>query len=357
MYKYFLNVLFLSSLCFLTACSEETQQSLKVMPLAYGDQNKLTVVTDKDLWESDLGDTVDFYYAAPYLVLPQPEPILDLLFFSPQDLYKDPLRKQLRSYLIIANLEDPNSGTAQFVKEIIGESRYEQARLDPKYNLVQLKDRWAKGQIIILQFGRNKKELVENLKKNNPLILEKLREHDKPKLEATVYLDDRNSVLEQEIKDKFGIYMRIPKGYFKAIEEDDMVWLRFEQDKISNNIFISKRPYTDVSQISRANIKSIRNELGKYVSTRSADTFMKINDVDLPMFTKVTRVDNKYALEARGVWEMANDYMGGPFVSYLVHNPSKNELLFIDGFIHAPGEDKRNFMQYLEHVIGTVQVP
>jgi hypothetical protein len=84
---------------------------------------------------------------------------------------------------------------------------------------------------------------------------------------------------------------------------------------------------------------------------------MRINDIDLPMFTKVTQVDNKYALEARGIWEIANDYMGGPFVSYLIHNPKQDELLFIDGFIHAPGEDKRNFMQYLEHILDTVQLP
>ena len=84
---------------------------------------------------------------------------------------------------------------------------------------------------------------------------------------------------------------------------------------------------------------------------------MRINDVDLPMFTKVTQVDDKYALEARGIWEIANDYMGGPFVSYLIHSPKRNELIFIDGFLHAPGEDKRNFMQYLEHVLETVELP
>ena len=52
--------------------------------------------------------------------------------------------------------------------------------------------------------------------------------------------------------------------------------------------------------------------------------------------------------------DIANDYMGGPFISYLIHNPKKNELLFIDGFMHAPGEEKRDHMQELEHIITSV---
>lgn len=361
MYKYIAALFILASTFALSSCSEETQQQinrdLKVLPTAYGDQNQLTVISDDDLWESPIGDTVDFYYSAPYLVLPQPEPILDIRHFSTEDLVKDPLRKELRTYLIAADLSNEKSPTTLFVKNIIGETQFEKARLDAKYNLVQIKDRWAKGQMIIFQFGRNRQELMDNLIKNNPLIIKKIYDHDKPKLEATVYLDGRNEELEREIFDNFGIRMRIPKGYFKALGEPDVYWIRFEQDKISNNIFISREAYTDPSQISKENIKAIRDSLGRFVSTQIENTYMRINDVDLPMFTKVTQVDNKYAMEARGIWEIANDYMGGPFVSYLIHSPKRNELIFIDGFIHAPGEDKRNFMQYLEYVLSTVELP
>ncbi len=82
---------------------------------------------------------------------------------------------------------------------------------------------------------------------------------------------------------------------------------------------------------------------------------MRINDVDLPMFTYVKTINNRYAIEARGIWELENDYMGGPFISYLIHNPDKNELLFLDGFVYAPQEDKRNYVQYLEHLLSNVK--
>ena len=69
----------------------------------------------------------------------------------------------------------------------------------------------------------------------------------------------------------------------------------------------------------------------------------------------VKTINNNYALEARGVWELENDFMGGPFISYLIHNPQKGELLFIDGFVYSPGERKREYMQHLEHIISSVE--
>ncbi|MCB0632620.1 MAG: DUF4837 family protein, partial [Lewinella sp.] len=50
-----------------------------------------------------------------------------------------------------------------------------------------------------------------------------------------------------------------------------------------------------------------------------------------------------------------NDFMGGAFVSYLIHNPEKKDLLFVDGFVHAPGKDKRDFMENLEYIISTTE--
>jgi len=72
------------------------------------------------------------------------------------------------------------------------------------------------------------------------------------------------------------------------------------------------------------------------------------------MFVETITLDNYYTLEARGIWEIVNDFMAGPFMSYLIHNPETNELLFVDGFVYAPGETKRDVMQELEVILATV---
>jgi len=136
------------------------------------------------------------------------------------------------------------------------------------------------------------------------------------------------------------------------------MWLRRETEETSSNIILSKIPYQRKEQLSREGIKAIQEAIGKkYVSTQLDNTYMKINDVDLPMYVNPIRFKNLYALEARGIWEIVNDYMGGAFVSYLILNPKTNDLIFIMGFLHAPGEDKRNFIQQIDHVIHTTRIP
>ena len=50
----------------------------------------------------------------------------------------------------------------------------------------------------------------------------------------------------------------------------------------------------------------------------------------------------------RGLWEMEGDNMGGPFVSRRVKARDGKSMLTIEGFIFAPGKNKRNALRQLE---------
>lgn len=357
-YFHYRLLIFLFPIILLSNCTGEMGESFRTAPNAFGKVNDLVVIADRDVWESPIGDTLLYYYSGPYPILPQPEPILEIKYFSPEDLEEDQLRKQLRTYLFACDLSNENSPTTRMMKYLAGEQNMAQININPKNNIVVGKDKWAKGQMLIFQFGRNRQELLENLKGNFPAILKKVRENDLKQIDATVFFEGRNEKIEQEVRDKMGIDMRVPKDYFQALSNGEVVWLRRETDKTSSNILFKKIPYQDKGQLTREGIKAIQDDIGKqYISTQLDNTYMKINDIDLPMYVNAIRFKNLYALEARGIWEIVNDYMGGAFVSYLVLNPKTNELIFILGFLHAPGEDKRNFMQHIEHVIQTIRIP
>ena len=357
-YKNLQLLLFLFLPVILSNCSGEMRENLRTVPNAFGKVNDLVVVADREIWESPIGDTLLYYYSGPYPILPQPEPILEIKYFSPEDLEEDQLRKQLRTYLFACDLSNENSPTTRMMKYLAGEQNMAQININPKNNIVVGKDKWAKGQMLIFQFARNRQELLENLKNNFPAILKKVRENDSKQIDGTVFFEGRNEKIEQEVRDKLGIDMRIPKEYFQALSDGEVIWLRRETDETSSNLIFKKIPYRDKAQLTRDGIKAIQDEIGKkYVSTQLENTYMKINDLDLPMYVTSIRFKNLYALEARGIWEIVNDYMGGAFVSYLVLNPKTNELIFMLGFLHAPGEDKRNFMQHIDHVIQTARIP
>jgi len=340
----------------LNSCAEEVQQSLKSVPLAYGNLNQVVVLADKDLWEGPLGDTLVYYYSSAFPILPQPEPLFDLKHIEPAQLAKEPALKNLRCFLILDNLNDTDSPTTQWVIKDIGKEKARRAQEDPGFYSLSAKDKYAKNQLLIYQFAHSEDALIENLKKSFNAVTQKIHDAGKHIIDATVFQAGESQKLKQEIRDKMGAEIRIPADYVLAISDEEVIWVRKETRKISSNLMFKKIKYLDQSQLTKAKIKSIRDSLGrKYVSSSEPGSYMRINDKDLPMFSWVKSINNNYAIEARGIWELEHDFMGGPFVSYLIHNSQKGELLFVDGFLHAPGEEKREYMQELEYIISSVE--
>ena len=335
-----------------SSCTPEVKERFQAPKTAFGMANHVVVVVDDELWNTDLGDTIRYYFASAYPILPQPEPFFDLKHFSPSDLDADPVRKELRTYLIIGNLGDQNSSTTNMITTDMGAEKTRRAKEQNDYNITLGYDKWANGQLLVYLFAQSQDELINVIKRHFPAISKRINKSDEKQFEATVYFGGENQELKNKLKKSTGVNMRVPSDYTLAIQDGSTVWLRKDTDDLISNIIVHKMKYTDQTQLSKEGLKKVRDELGKkYVSTEIEDTYMRTNDVDLPMITHPVNLNGNYAVEARGIWDIVNDYMGGPFLSYMIHNEKDGELVFIDGFIHAPGKKKRNFMQQVEYVI------
>ncbi len=343
------------ALLFSSCTNSSGPASLQSIPTAFGNIGQVVVVADDDVWEGAIGDTLQFYYSSAYLILPQPEPIFDLVHFTPEELAKEPTRRELRNYIFVGNMNDEDSPTTRMVREDIGEAAIQEAKETGKRIPKVGKDKWARGQMTIYQCGFSEDEIIQALKDNFDVIVNRIQKSDEDRVDATVYIGGENGSLNSLVRNKLGVKLRIPKDYSLALENDDIIWMRRETEESSSNILMKRLSYVDPQQLTKESVKAIRDSIGRYVSSELEDTYMKINDVDLPMFFEVKSLNKLYAVEARGIWEIENDYMGGPFVSYLVHNPKDNSLIFIDGFLHAPGKDKRNMMMSIEYILQTVE--
>lgn len=352
-------LLFFVATWLLSSCAnnDAVSNSLRAVPTAFGNLNEIVVVMDEDMWEGPVGDTLRYYYASAYPLLPQPEPIFDLRHFTAVELDKDPLRKELRTYMVVANLKDENSSTTRMAIKDIGQEKARAAQEDPaNNNSAAGYDKWAKGQLIMYQFAYSEDALMETLKSNFPAVKQRVNKFDDRKLQAYVYLDGENKPLTETLQQDLGVSMRIPNDYQIAINDSVIVWMRKETEELSSNLVLQKIPYQDREQLTKEYLIALRDSIGrKYVASTLEDTYMQINDEDLPVIANPTKVNGYYAMEIRGIWEIVNDYMGGAFVTYLIHNPNTNELLYVDGFLHAPGKDKRDFMEHLNYIIRTVK--
>jgi len=354
----------LSATIWLTSCAKSAPDDHAAVPApiskneksqAHGRVNQILVVADSSLWMSPVGDTFFYYFSAPYILLPQPEPIFDLTHMTPEQLAAQPLKKEFRSIIFLADLHEENSATTRLVGNDLGAEKLQQIQQGKGYNVTVGQDKWALKQLLFYVNGGSEEKLVNCIAQNFPAIARKINERDAETVKATAYQGGEDSQLEGEVLTKYNLKMRIPKGFKKAKfdSQTNTLWLRSDEREIIANIIIHKLPYKDKSQLTKAGIKKIRDGITGIVTTNQPNSYMRINDEDLPLFAENITLNKVYTLQAKGVWDMVNDFKGGPFVSNLMLNTKTNELVLVDGFVFAPGKDKRNYMQELELVLGT----
>ncbi|MEL6667319.1 MAG: DUF4837 family protein [Bacteroidota bacterium] len=329
-----------------------TDSALSPKKPAFGDINRLTVIVDTNLVTTSIRDSLAFFFEPPYLILPQPEPIFDLDFTRPWLLQARPAMRKLREYLVLANLDDQYSETNQMVRRDLTEEQLQRV-MDEGYISVVARDKWALNQNLYYVVGRDLQSLHNGLREVYPSIVGKLKERQMNRWATTVYAGGSDINLGNTIERKLGVKMRIPDGFREApIQSDSVVWLRDFIQGGSLNLFMAQTDYTSADQLTEEGYKSIINRIGgQYISSDADSTYLVIHDTDLPTFIEPVQIDGKYALEARGIWEMANDFMAGSFISYLVLDETTNKLTLLMGIIHRPNENKRDLSEQLEVIL------
>ena len=53
-------------------------------------------------------------------------------------------------------------------------------------------------------------------------------------------------------------------------------------------------------------------------------------------------VQNSYTMEARGLWRMKGDFMGGPYVSHTRLDEKNQRIITAEIFVYSPDKMKRN---------------
>ena len=355
--------LIIISLCLLTlgSCNDEVANQFSPKPSAMGRLNEIEIISDDEIWDGPTGDTIRYYFGSSYPIMPTPEPIFDMRQFSPSDLAAESLRKELRTYIVVADLQDDESATTKMIRKDLGEERFMNLKTSKGYSSTIGRDKWARNQLLIYIMGNGKVNVHKAIRENFPTIAKKINEHDEAQLVASIYAVRRtNPGLERKVKDMYGMDMEIPGDFRMAVEDKDrkQIWLRKDDSKGAiHNIIMQSERYGDQSQFDTENIKKTLNTLTKqYVTSSTAGSIMIINDEDLPVYDYGYEIDGQYTRELRGVWEMTDDFMAGPFVAYAINLKESNTILYVYAFIYGPGIEKRNLIQQLDHIVKNVKV-
>jgi len=350
----FIILLFIAY-CFIS-CEQQisTDSSPYLRSTSTGGFDEILVVTDKGKHDFELRDSIRAVLSAFYEVLPQPEPIFKVLHIGFNDF--DKIFKRYRTVLFFADLSK-NVPVTRFIKKTLGDEYLAKALQDENFTYALKKNVWAEPQLLVFIFGKNQQMLFENWRTSSAKISATISKNEQQKYLNNLYLSGVNHKLTEKLRNEYKIKIKIPKEYELAIEDDNFIWIRKVTPESSNNIMIGFKEINENQNRSELkNLITWRNEMGaKYITNDHEGAFMK-SDTILPFQTTRKKLGATACFEARGLWRMENDFMGGPFLSYLIEDQINQRRIFIDGFVFSPGEMKKPEVRRLEALFSGFEV-
>lgn len=292
-----------------------------------GTLNSLAIVISNDMWNGKVGDTVREYFAAPVEGLATEEPIFSIHQIPPA-VFTDFARTS-RNILIIQKSDENVAGISQ--------------------------DLYAKPQQVAIIKGASDEEIIDLLVKNAKQMVENFQKHElKEAQERMVTSKSKEKVL----LDEFGFTINLPSTYIITTQRSKFFWIRRQIQKYEGGLLIYEVPYNSIPKDSTRvdAIVKLRDSIGKeHVPGRDPETMYMVTEQGFAPSIKDLTIDGRPAIESRGLWEMKNFLMGGPYVNYLIEDKANNRYVVIDGFVFAPSIDKRDYIYELEAIAKSIK--
>lgn len=159
-----------------------------------------------------------------------------------------------------------------------------------------------------------------------------------------------NRKAESSIRRMFGWNMLIPAEMKAGKTGRNFIWLSDNRPDRMRNICVysyggttldAHRALAARDSVMRLNIPGELD--GMYMQTTPGS-----------VTAGLTTEDGRTVMISRGLWEMRNDAMGGPFVSYSVVDSANSRIIVAEAFVYAPGTNKRNLIRSAEAALYTL---
>ncbi|NME71968.1 DUF4837 family protein [Flammeovirga aprica] len=326
------------------------------LPSAKGKPGEMVLVMDSVQWKPQDGVGADLYklvLGKSRGVLPQPEPQFTVTQVMPSGFTS--ILRQARNVLIVTTF-DQNTRESAVLRSFFGKGVIEKLRKEQdKFHFIKY-DAWAQGQTVELLFAKDEATLREILKdpEKQRMIAEPFHTLETKNLQKAIN-KTYSRVTDKFLRKNMNVSMKLLDGYKVAQNDENFIWLRHPEQSFDKNIFISKVPYTDQKQFDPAQIIIDRDLLAKqylYGDPSNQNSFV-VTEKLVPVESHKTKIDGRLAVETRGLWKTNNITMGGPFVSYTFTDKSGANLYYVEGFIFAPGMDKRELVREMEAQLKT----
>ena len=330
MKKFFLFTLIVLAI---TGCDDILETVTGTKRGSIGNPYEVLVVCNEDIWEAPAGRALFYCLDTDVPGLPQSE----------------------RSFRITRVDEERFTGVSKAFRNII----YVDINGD-KYTQTAFKftrDVFSKPQIFMKIQSPSMEDFEQFVSKNSQVIVDfftNVEMERQIKLLQSSYNEDAYKVVEE----MFGCQLRVPYQLGGNKKSENFVWLSdFNTPRAEIMSFVVySYPYTSTDNFSRENFIHTRDSvMKKNMPGSKPGQYMRTVDWTVDITEGMYR--DRYIQVARGLWEMENDIMGGPFVSHSVVDEVNNRVIVAEAFVYAPNRKKGSLMRKLEASLYTLRLP
>ena len=314
--------IFLVLSALLALCSCKNTKAL--LPNVSGKAGEIIVVIDKTDWEGNLGSKVRDLLACDCPFLAQREPLYSLVNVPPGgfgDLFK--VHRNIVYFNI--NPQIDSSGI-----------RYRS-------------DVWATPQCMVQIGAPTAEKAAELLDENGKKIVSFIEQSERDRvIRNSIRYEERE--IAPKVSEVFGGSPHFPMGYKLKKLTSDFGWIADEKQYTLQGILIYKYPVSG-NDLTLNKIIAKRNAVLKdNVPGMFENTWMTTGTFMPPSLEFIHFRGRDFA-QVRGLWEVENDYMGGPFVSHSFYSPDGSQIICAEAFVYAPKYDKRQYLRQVESIL------
>lgn len=296
-------------------------------PLSSGRINSISVVTDKATWDSEVGKEIRAIYASEFKGLPQIEEAFSLSQI-PYEAF---------------------SGFGRTARNIIFIDK--KSENQPK----MVRNKFARPQLFLQISGTNDEQLIKNLKKAASFSIDEFQKGEINENKRRIL---KSTLSKTNLEDSLSLSLIMPSAYNIFKQDKKSIWLQKPLKNGTSNIVVSELDmlYKTFEFLTIKDVIQARDSLNKqFVPGRVSGSYMITESAYLPYFKK-TIVNGFNAKETRGTWEVKGDFMGGPFINYIIRDSINKRILYFEGFVFSPSQRKRDAVIELESIIKSVKM-
>lgn len=351
-YKYYFPIFIL--LLVFSACSENgSGENNENLPMSQGNAGQILVVMDSAQWMGPLGQEIKQTFRQPLPGLPQDEPLFSLMYINPFQM--NSMLRRFKNIIYVATL-DNNSSAGRSLKSEFTKESVERISQDPDLFMLPKKNVFARDQSVVHIFGNNEEELIANIEENRQALVNHFDQLELSRIKESLYSAKEETGIMEVLEEKHQFSLRIPYGWDLVHNKENFVWIRHLELAEDKNIFIYYTDYTTDSLFTEQNLMAFRDSItSEYLRDVEKNKIYMQTQALFPFHTRQINFNGKFAMESRGMWKLSDNSLGGPFISYTLVDEALNRLYYIEGYVAAPGEDKRKPIKELEVILSTFE--